>query len=86
MFIGFHTSVGIKGNVGSPARIKCSVTKPVVISDFRIEQLNKTYQTRMLISREVYDKLDRKKDNFQMLDDVEVKGREEPITLYKFIG
>ncbi len=84
--IGLHAGVVIAGNVGSPERKQYSVTGSVVILASRIEQLNKTYNTRMLISKEVYSELDNFKDNFELIGDVFVKGQEEPVTLYKFNG
>jgi class 3 adenylate cyclase len=53
----------------------------------RIEQLNKKYNTNLLISKEVYEQLDEKvKRYFEWLDDTKVKGSEKLISIYNYIG
>ncbi len=83
--IGIHTDQAVTGNVGSSERKQYSVTGSVVIIAARIEQLNKVYNTTMLISKEVFDELDDNKNCFELLGDVSVKGQEEPVILYRFI-
>jgi adenylate cyclase len=81
--IGIHTGIAVTGNLGSSIRKQYSVTGTVVILANRIEQMNKVYSTTMLISREVYEELEQKKEKFELLGEVNVKGKEDPIILYK---
>ena len=55
--IGLHAGEVVTGNVGTSTRKQYSVTGNVVILASRIEQLNKQYQSTILISKEVYDKV-----------------------------
>jgi adenylate cyclase len=82
--IGLHTGIAVTGNVGSSVRKQYSVTGSVVIMATRIEQLNKVYNSSILISEEVFISLNNHKEKFALLGEVTVKGREEPLTLYKF--
>jgi adenylate cyclase len=83
--IGIHTGVAITGNIGSSVRKQYSVTGSVVILATRIEQLNKVYNSRILISEEVYNEIEENKEKFKQLGEVTVKGSEEPLNLYQFI-
>ena len=52
----------------------------------RIEQLNKKYNTCLLISKEVYSQLNSNtQSTFDWLEDSKVKGSEKMISLYKFV-
>ncbi len=52
----------------------------------RIEQLNKKYNTSLLISEEVYNQLNNVTQNtFDWLDSSKIKGSEKKVSLYKFV-
>jgi adenylate cyclase len=53
--IGLHYGEAVTGNIGSSIRKQYSITGKVVIMASRIEQLNKKYNTQLLISEEVYN-------------------------------
>jgi adenylate cyclase len=85
--IGLHYDEAVTGNIGSSVRKQYSITGRVVIMASRIEQLNKKYNTNLLISKEVYEQLDEKvKRYFEWLDDTRVKGSERLISIYNYIG
>jgi adenylate cyclase len=85
--IGLHYDEAVTGNSGSSVRKQYSITGRVVIMASRIEQLNKKYNTNLLISKEVYEQLDEKvKRYFEWLDDTRVKGSERLISIYNYIG
>ncbi len=84
--IGIHFDEAVTGNIGSHLRKQFSITGRVVVMASRIEQLNKKYNTSLLISKEVYNQLEQKDQSlFEFLDETVVKGSKTPITLYKYL-
>jgi len=82
--IGLHYDEAVTGNIGSTKRKQYSITGKVVIMASRIEQLNKKYNTNMLISKEVYNQLNKVTQNaFEWLEDSKIKGSENPVSLFK---
>lgn len=81
--IGLHAGDIVAGNVGTEIRKQYSVSGNTVILASRIEQLTKTFDSQLLISREVYQHLDDKKELFTSLGEISVKGRTEPIEILK---
>jgi adenylate cyclase len=82
--IGLHYDEAVTGNIGSSKRKQYSITGKVVIMASRIEQLNKKYNTNMLISKEVYNQLNKVTQNaFEWLEDSKIKGSENPVSLFK---
>ncbi len=81
--IGIHKGEAITGNIGSAIRSQYSVTGNVVILASRIEQLTKEYGVPVLISAEVYSMVEPGQRPFESVGFASVKGRTEPIELYK---
>jgi adenylate cyclase len=81
--IGIHAGDAVTGNVGTSLRKQYSVTGNVVILASRLEQLNKKYDSSILISKEVYDKIDQGLVTTLDLGPVNVKGRQKPIEVFK---
>jgi adenylate cyclase len=81
--IGIHAGVAVTGNVGTSIRKQYSITGNVVILASRLEQLNKNYNSSVIISKEVYDKIDKTTTNAKALGPVKIKGRQEPIEVYR---
>jgi adenylate cyclase len=52
--IGIHTGSAITGNIGNDIRQQYSVTGKVVIVAARVEQLNKDFNSQILITNDVY--------------------------------
>ena len=85
--IGLHYDEAVTGNIGSSKRKQYSITGKVVIMASRIEQLNKKYKTKLLISEEVHNQLTNiTKGRFVRLESSKIKGSENPVSLYKFIN
>jgi len=81
--IGLHAGDVVTGNVGTSIRKQYSITGNTVILASRLEKLNKTYNSQLLISEEVLNRIDRDKLEFESLGEVIVKGREKPLTIFK---
>jgi adenylate cyclase len=83
--IGLHTGKVVAGNVGTSLRKQYSITGNAVIIAARIEQLNKEYGSQMLISGEVMQHLENRKPKPRSLGNVQLKGREKAVELFKVI-
>lgn len=84
--IGLHYDEAVTGNIGSSLRKQYSITGKVVIMASRIEQLNKKYNTCLLISEEVYNQLNNvTQKTFNWLEASKIKGSEKLVSLYKYV-
>ena len=81
--IGLHAGPVVAGNVGTEERKQYSITGNTVILASRIEQLNKQYDTSLIISEEVSNHLNTIEKGAIDYEDVVVKGRREPIRILK---
>ena len=81
--IGLHAGDIVTGNVGTTERKQYSITGNTVILASRIEQLNKEFDSEILISREVLDRIDRRDLNAKNLGTVNLKGRVEPMEIVR---
>jgi len=81
--IGLHAGFVVTGNVGTSLRKQYSITGNTVILSSRIEKLNKKYNSQLLISEEVLNNIKSSNYESESLGEVVVKGREQPISIYK---
>jgi len=81
--IGLHAGEAVTGNIGSAERQQYSITGDVVILASRIEQLNKEYNSQILVSREALEAAGGVPADAVSLGPVRVKGREQPIELFR---
>ncbi|HKO80250.1 MAG TPA: adenylate/guanylate cyclase domain-containing protein [Chitinophagaceae bacterium] len=81
--IGIHTGEVVTGNIGTDARQQYSITGSVVIMASRIEQLNKEFQSQLLISEEVTRSIANFIPETNSYRNIPLKGFEKPMTIYK---
>ncbi len=70
----------VAGNVGATDRLNYTVHGDVVNLAARLEQMNKTYGTRVLVSESIITNV--QSDSFQLLGNVEVRGKRESVKIY----
>jgi adenylate cyclase len=83
--IGLHSGFVVAGNVGTERRKQYSISGNTVILASRIEQLNKKYNSQLLVSKEVIDNIQLKNIGPKYHGKVDVKGRAEPIEIFQII-
>ncbi len=86
--IPFHTRIGINsgpvigGLVGSGDRVGYTVHGDNVNLTARLEQLNKDYGTRIIVSEQTRALIEPGKYAFRALGEVSVRGRRKPVRIY----
>jgi len=82
--IGIHAGDAVTGNIGTDSRQQYSVTGSCVIIAARVEQLNKEFNSQILITDEVYH---RAHPHLSLVTEdlgaISLKGFDEPFTIHK---
>ena len=81
--IGIHTGDAVTGNIGTEFRQQYSITGNVVIAASRIEQLNKRYDSQILVSEAIVRNMEDRSIPTEFLDTVELKGMHDMFRIYK---
>jgi adenylate cyclase len=83
--IGIHTGNVLAGSIGSPNRLVYSMVGDTVNTASRIQSLNKTFGTDILISQKTKELLRGKNLNFSSLGKTALKGKSEEIEIFKVL-
>lgn len=83
--IGIHAGDVVTGNVGTSDRKQYSITGQAVIIAARIEQLNKDFNSSILVSQKVLNSIDTKELKPIKYNDVSIKGYLDPIDIYRLL-
>lgn len=81
--VGLHSGYVVAGNVGTETRKQYSISGNTVIIASRIEQLNKEFKSQLLVSEEVIGEVDKSELQLELIGEVNIKGREKPVNIYK---
>lgn len=83
--VGIHTGEAIVGNIGSDRHFNFTVIGDTVNVASRLESLNKTFRTKILISERVREKVS-EEFVLRFIGSVRIKGRDEPVNVYELVG
>lgn len=84
--IGVHTGSLTLGTIGGPEHLKCGVIGEPVNLAARVESLTKTYQSALLVSGHVVDRLPKgHRFSLRMVGRVQPVGSQFPLDLYEVL-
>jgi adenylate cyclase len=81
--IGLHLGKVITGNIGNEQRKQYSISGTAVIIAFRVEQLNKEFESEFLITEEVKNRIEPGKVPIMFIGSTSLKGLDSMVNIYR---
>ena len=84
--VGVNSGPMVLGTVGTRSRVQCTVMGDTVNAAARIEQLTKTYRSRLLVGEDTVARLGHPAQfSLRLLDRVTVKGRAQALDIFEVL-